>query len=86
MSELGITEKEFDNVVLRPVLKQLYVNSQSFPEVPGTKGPLRYAVRTESAGVPRLGVYYRLEGDGEEWYWLEWVEIDPDWAAEHLLF
>jgi hypothetical protein len=31
-------------------------------------------------------VYYRLEGDGEEWYWLEWVEIDPDWAAEHLLF
>jgi hypothetical protein len=60
------------------------MDSKSFPEIPGTKGPLRLGIRSESAGLPRLRVYYRLEGDGEEWYWLEWVEIDPDWAAEHL--
>lgn len=61
----------------------LYRDSKTFPEVPGTKGPLRLGIRTESAGFPRLRVYYRLEGEGEEWYWLEWVEVDPDWAAEH---
>ncbi len=42
--------------------------------MPKTKGPLRLGVRRESAGQPRVRVYYRLEDDGEDWYWLEWLK------------
>lgn len=39
-------------------------------------------------GDPRLRIYYTIQDDSgpdgsDDICWLAWLEIDPEWAAEH---